>query len=254
MDGTFNMKNGKLQGLNNAENVIRVDSGNINMSGGILEGGSSVIDCGGTSSVTVHLSGGKIIANANLNNRSAVGTFQGTVSIYLSGGNNLTLQNGDGSVAGLPVNSGVNIYGKDGDSSFTGNVIVMNNGKQLGEIAVRDASKDANYIYSAKDKLYSDYSIERSGANFVVCKGTQFAPTELKIINRGILGTLSSMEYAATENPTTWNPCTSGITSVGVGTWYVRYKETATKKAGVATKVIVVPQLNMLPSIRRISI
>ena len=248
--GTFNMKNGKLQGLNTAIGIISIHSGNMNMTGGTLESKRGVIGCANVSSGTLHLSGGKLIADDNPDVWPVVNFTSGTFSVYLSGGDNLSFQNGAGLIGGIEVHSGVTVYGKDGDSSFTGAVKVINNAirfggtsLELGDTIVWDASKDANYSYASNCMPYGRYTIERNGDDFVVCKKSQAAPDCLIAEKKCITMTAPSMEYASSETATTWNPCTDRITITGIGTWYVRYKETDTLKAGVPTKVIVAPQL-----------
>lgn len=54
-----------------------------------------------------------------------------------------------------------------------------------------------------------------------------------------ISGTTAAMEYAATADAAGWTGCADTATTVTAGTWYVRYKETDTQKAGPATKAVV---------------
>jgi len=75
-------------------------------------------------------------------------------------------------------------------------------------------------------------------------KATQSAPTGLSDGVDKIAGTTTSMEYASSANAVSWNACTADNTTVAAGTWYVRYKETDTQKAGAAASVIVTASPN----------
>lgn len=75
-------------------------------------------------------------------------------------------------------------------------------------------------------------------------KATQSAPTSLSDGVDKIAGTTTSMEYASSANAVSWNACTADNTTVAAGTWYVRYKETDTQKAGAAASVIVTASPN----------
>lgn len=57
-----------------------------------------------------------------------------------------------------------------------------------------------------------------------------------------ISGTTTAMEYASSPDAADWKTCTKGETVVSAGTWYVRYKETETQKAGAQASVTVSPQ------------
>ena len=57
-----------------------------------------------------------------------------------------------------------------------------------------------------------------------------------------ISGTTTAMEYASSPDAADWKTCTEGETVVIAGTWYVRYKETNTQKAGAVATVTVSPQ------------
>ncbi|MBE5963246.1 MAG: hypothetical protein E7256_18005, partial [Lachnospiraceae bacterium] len=70
-------------------------------------------------------------------------------------------------------------------------------------------------------------------------KAMQSAPVGLSDGVDKIAGTTTAMEYAAAAAATDWNTCTEGSTTVAAGTWYIRYKETATQKAGAAASVTV---------------
>lgn len=76
-------------------------------------------------------------------------------------------------------------------------------------------------------------------------KAAQNAPSKLKNGENRILGTTDSMEYAASSNAEKWSACKNGSTAVKAGTWFVRYKETATKKAGAAAKITVAPKIKV---------
>lgn len=76
-------------------------------------------------------------------------------------------------------------------------------------------------------------------------KAAQNAPSKLKNGESRILGTTDSMEYAASSNAEKWSACKNGSTAVKAGTWFVRYKETATKKAGAAAKITVAPKIKV---------
>lgn len=77
-------------------------------------------------------------------------------------------------------------------------------------------------------------------------KAAQNAPSKLKNGESRILGTTDSMEYAASSNAKKWSTCKKGSTAVKAGTWFVRYKETATKKAGAAAKITVAPKIKVI--------
>lgn len=57
-----------------------------------------------------------------------------------------------------------------------------------------------------------------------------------------ISGTTTAMEYASSPAAINWKACNEGETVVSAGTWYVRYKETDTKKAGLPATAMVSPQ------------
>ena len=76
-------------------------------------------------------------------------------------------------------------------------------------------------------------------------KAAQNAPSKLKNGESRILGTTDSMEYAASANAEKWSACKNGSTAVKTGTWFVRYKETATKKAGAAAKITIAPKIKV---------
>lgn len=71
-------------------------------------------------------------------------------------------------------------------------------------------------------------------------KGTQLAPLGLGSGVERITGTTTAMEYASASDAISWNTCMNNNTSVAVGTWYVRYKETDTMKASTAVEVKVI--------------
>lgn len=61
-----------------------------------------------------------------------------------------------------------------------------------------------------------------------------------------ITGTDGTMEYASSADSAVWESCTDGSTKAGAGTWYVRYKETDTHKAGTAREVTVTEPVSMI--------
>lgn len=61
-----------------------------------------------------------------------------------------------------------------------------------------------------------------------------------------ITGTDGRMEYASSADSAVWESCTDGSTKAGAGTWYVRYKETDTHKAGTAREVTVTEPVSMI--------
>lgn len=63
---------------------------------------------------------------------------------------------------------------------------------------------------------------------------------EIKAGAGRIEGTTKEMEYADKEDATDWTECTDDYTEVGVGVWYVRYKETLTTAASSTVKVEVI--------------
>ena len=75
-------------------------------------------------------------------------------------------------------------------------------------------------------------------------KATQNAPTGLSDGVDKIAGTTTAMEYASSADAASWNACTDGNTTVAAGTWYVRLKETDTKKASTSTSVVVTASQN----------
>lgn len=254
--GIFNMQAGLLKETATYGSVINYVSGTVNMSGGVLESAGACIS---TSTIdttgTLNLSGGELLTDTE--NAGAICLGFGEYSIYLSGGKNMVFQSNAGNIPTIDVNSKVNIYGKYESSYFTGTVKLDNYGTgnamplTLGETAVKDASLDASYLYDANEEPYADYELDRQGNDLVIGKGKQDAPTGLATGTATITGTTSAMEYAATDTATTWTPCKDSSTEVIFGTWYVRYKETDTKKAGVAAKVIVEPQLAELVSLNQ---
>jgi hypothetical protein len=239
--GAFDMKAGVLRSLDPVP-ILNITNGIIHMSGGMMESLGDVITTTTTdASGTIYLSGGKLIADSEVS--LAIGLYYGTYNIILSGGKNMVFQDRMGNPARLLINSGVNLFGKDGDSSFTGAVELCNLGidpqrtLKRGETAVVDASPDAQYFYMSPEANYSEYGLEQSGNNLIVSKGNQSAPTELTGGNLTIDGTTTDMEYAATSTATTWTTCSSDSTVVSNGEWYVRYKETDAKKASQAVPV-----------------
>ncbi len=70
-------------------------------------------------------------------------------------------------------------------------------------------------------------------------KAEQPAPTGLSNGFNKILGTTTEMEYASSVDAVTWKACSNGSTEVPAGVWYVRYKETPTKKVGISTAITV---------------
>ena len=78
-----------------------------------------------------------------------------------------------------------------------------------------------------------------------VGKAAQNAPSGLKNGESRIVGTTESMEYAASSHAEKWSACKNGSTAVKAGTWFVRYKETATKKAGAAARITVAPKIKV---------
>ncbi|MDE6759271.1 MAG: Ig-like domain-containing protein [Lachnospiraceae bacterium] len=71
------------------------------------------------------------------------------------------------------------------------------------------------------------------------------AEQQIPQVTGGILkisGTTTAMEYASSPTATNWKTCGEGETVVSAGTWYVRYKETDTKKAGTPAAVTASPQ------------
>ncbi|MDD3414262.1 MAG: hypothetical protein PHY47_09700 [Lachnospiraceae bacterium] len=108
-----------------------------------------------------------------------------------------------------------------------------------------DGSMNGNGVTVTRD---SDTQITVSGtptanANITLIaateKAVQDAPTGLSDGIEKIAGTTPAMEYASSTSAATWDSCTDGNTTVVAGTWYVRYKETDTKKESPATQVIV---------------
>ena len=70
-------------------------------------------------------------------------------------------------------------------------------------------------------------------------KAEQAAPAGLSDGFNKILGTTTEMEYAASVDASTWTTCSNGSTEVPAGTWYVRYRETSMKEAGVPASITV---------------
>ncbi|MPW25439.1 LPXTG cell wall anchor domain-containing protein [Alkalibaculum sp. M08DMB] len=84
-------------------------------------------------------------------------------------------------------------------------------------------------------------------------KATQNAPAGLSDGVDKIAGTTTVMEYAASPTATTWNTCTDSNTTVVAGTWYVRYKETDTQKAG-ATRLVTVTTAPNPPTLYQVTV
>jgi hypothetical protein len=63
------------------------------------------------------------------------------------------------------------------------------------------------------------------------------APTDLTAGKGVISGTSTNMEYASSEDAEEWTQCTDKTTTVEIGTWYVRYKETQVNAASTAVEV-----------------
>lgn len=78
-----------------------------------------------------------------------------------------------------------------------------------------------------------------------VQKASQNAPIGLSDGINSITGTTINMEYSSDRDAVQWLECGDGSTSVGAGTWYVRYKETDTKCAGSAATVVVAVRYNV---------
>lgn len=71
-------------------------------------------------------------------------------------------------------------------------------------------------------------------------KEDQAAPVVTGGIGSVIHDTTAEMEYASSLDSDSWTTCVDGSTETGSGTWYVRYKETKTKKASPATEAVVI--------------
>ena len=85
-------------------------------------------------------------------------------------------------------------------------------------------------------------------------KKEQAAPVVTGGIGSTIHGTTTAMEYAASADATVWTTCADGSTETGAGTWYVRYKETDTKKAGPAAEAVVIaPSYTITVDVRDLS-
>ena len=100
---------------------------------------------------------------------------------------------------------------------------------------------------TVKDNGIGNYNITNTVVvNFEIIKGTKTPPTGLKgiapsadgLADGKITGTTAEMEYSTDTEFTSSNPCADGeTTGLAEGTYYVRYKATATTKASAYAEV-----------------
>ena len=100
---------------------------------------------------------------------------------------------------------------------------------------------------TVKDNGIGNYNITNPvTVNFEIIKGTKTPPTGLTgiapsadgLADGKITGTTADMEYSTDTEFTSTNPCADGeTTGLAEGTYYVRYKATATTKASAYSEV-----------------
>ena len=100
---------------------------------------------------------------------------------------------------------------------------------------------------TVEDNGIGNYNItNRVVVNFEIIKGTKTPPTGLEgiapsadgLADGKITGTTADMEYSTDTEFTSSNPCADGeTTGLAEGTYYVRYKATATTKASAYAEV-----------------
>ena len=100
---------------------------------------------------------------------------------------------------------------------------------------------------TVKDNGIGNYNITNTViVNFEIVKGTKTPPTGLEgiapsadgLADGKITGTTADMEYSTDTEFTSSNPCADGeTTGLAEGTYYVRYKATATTKASAYAEV-----------------
>lgn len=134
----------------------------------------------------------------------------------------------------------------------------VNAGSAITDITVEAAEGyylPDNYINDVTAGLPAGFKAVRNGKTVTISgtpqsNATITLPNATEKLNRAdtpdvtggieaIAGTNDTMEYASSAASATWKSCTNGSTEVGVGTWYVRYKETDTQKASTAKEVTV---------------
>lgn len=151
----------------------------------------------------------------------------------------------------------VNVTAGSGLTVKDGNQVIAKGGtiKEI-TVAVNDGYYLADDYISTLGAVAGGLTVTRTDGGFILSgtaaedinitlpdareKESQTAPVVTGGIGSVIHDTTALMEYASSTDADNWTTCGDGETESGEGTWYVRYKETKTKKASPATEAVVI--------------